>query len=143
MLQSPPMTAQPSAAAQAVARTADLGALPEWDLTHLYPSMESREFADDLSRAEAECKAFAEAFRGKLEAMARSEDASAALHDAVRRYEEIEELLGRIMSYAGLVYSGDTSDPARSKFFGDAQERLTSASSDLLFFTLELNRIDD
>jgi hypothetical protein len=31
----------------------------------------------------------------------------------------------------------------RAKFYGDAQERLTAASSDLLFFTLELNRIDD
>jgi oligoendopeptidase F len=47
------------------------------------------------------------------------------------------------MSYAGLVYSGDTTDPARAKFYGDTQERLTAASTDLLFFALELNRIDD
>ena len=61
----------------------------------------------------------------------------------MRRYEAVEDLLGRLMSYAGLVYSGDTTDPKRSKFYGDTQERLTAASSDLLFFTLELNRIDD
>ena len=67
----------------------------------------------------------------------------AALGEAVQRYEAIEDLLGRIMSYAGLVYSGDTTDPKRAKFYGDTQERLTAASSDLLFFTLELNRIDD
>jgi oligoendopeptidase F len=47
------------------------------------------------------------------------------------------------MSYAGLVYAGDTTDPVRAKFYGDTQERLTAASSDLLFFTLELNRIDE
>ena len=61
-------------------------------------------------------------------------------HQALRGFEE---LLGRIMSYAGLVYSGDTTDPARMKFYGDAQEKITSASSDLLFFELELNRLDD
>ena len=138
-----PLAAPPSAAAQAIARTADLGPLPEWDLTHLYPSMDSLAFAGDLASAESECKAFAEAFRGRLDELARGDDAPARLHEAVRRYENLEELLGRIMSYAGLVYSGDTSDPVRSKFYGDAQERLTAASSDLLFFTLELNRIDD
>jgi len=120
-----------------------LGSLPEWDLSHLYPGMESQAFADDLARAEEECKAFAAAYRGKLAAMAAAPDASEQLAAVVARYEALEDLLGRLMSYAGLVYSGDTTDPKRGKFYGDTQERLTAASSDLLFFTLELNRIDD
>jgi oligoendopeptidase F len=61
----------------------------------------------------------------------------------VVRYEAVEELLGRLISFAGLLYSGDTSDPARGKFLGDVRERVTGASVHLLFFTLELNRIDD
>jgi oligoendopeptidase F len=133
----------PNAAAQAVRRTAELGALPEWDLSHLYPGMDSPAFAEDLRRAEAECKAVAEAYRGRLDGLARGENAAAALHEAVSRYEAVEDLLGRVMSYAGLVYSGDTTDPQRAKFYGDTQERLTAASSELLFFTLELNRIED
>jgi oligoendopeptidase F len=120
----------------------DLGLLPEWNLADLYPSMESELYSADLARAEAECKAFAEEYRGKLEDMARSQDVGAALAIAVRRYEAIEDLLGRIMSYAGLVYSGNTSDPIRAKFYGDAQDKITTASTDLLFFQLELNRID-
>ena len=63
--------------------------------------------------------------------------------EAVRRYEDLDDLLGRIISYAGLLYSADSSDPARMKFYGDAQEKITDATSDLLFFTLELNRIED
>jgi oligoendopeptidase F len=120
----------------------DLGPLPEWNLADLYPSMESDLYAADLARAEVECKAFAEEYRGKLEEIARSDEAGTALAVAVRRYEAIEDLLGRIMSYAGLVYSGDTSDPIRAKFYGDAQDKITTASTDLLFFQLELNRID-
>ena len=65
------------------------------------------------------------------------------LAEAVRRYEAIEEVLGRLISYAGLLYSGNTTDPAIGKFYGDMQERITAASLHLLFFTLELNRIDD
>jgi oligoendopeptidase F len=134
---------QMTAAKTATAKPSDLGALPEWDLSHLYPAMNSPEFAESLARAEAECKAFAEAYRGTLDGLARADDAPAHLGEAVQRYEAVEDLLGRLMSYAGLVYSGDTTDPKRTKFYGDTQERLTSASSELLFFTLELNRIED
>jgi oligoendopeptidase F len=121
---------------------ADLGALPEWNLEDLYPSMESPAFASDLGKAGSGCKSFNAAYRGKLEALAKK-DSGAGLLEAIERYEALEELLGRIMSYAGLVYSGDTTDPARMKFYGDTQEKITSASSDLLFFELELNRLDD
>jgi oligoendopeptidase F len=120
-----------------------LGNLPEWNLADLYPAMDSPAFAEDLAAGEAECKAFAEAFRGKLDALSARPDGAQELFAAIRRYEALEDRLGRIISYAGLVYAGDTTDPKRAKFYGDTQERLTAASSDLLFFQLELNRIDD
>ena len=101
----------------AAGRFDDLGALPEWDLSHLYPDMDSPAFADDLAKAEAECAAFAEVYRGKLDALARADGAAEQLGEAVRRYEAVEDLLGRLMSYAGLVYSGDTTDPKRSRIF--------------------------
>lgn len=120
-----------------------LGALPEWNLTHLYPAMDSPAFAADVERAAAEARRFAELYRGKLAALAAREDASAALAEAVKAYEGLEDLVGKIMSYAGLVYSGDTTDPQRAKFYGDTQDKVTAISTDLLFFGLELNRIDE
>ncbi|MDB5545408.1 MAG: oligoendopeptidase [Hyphomicrobiales bacterium] len=121
----------------------DLGGLPEWNLSDLYPSMDSPEFARDMTRAAEECARFAANWRGKLGEIAGGGGASEKLCEAVRAYEGLEDLLGRIMSYAGLVYSGDTTDPTRAKFYGDTQDKITNASSDLLFFTLELNRIED
>ncbi|MFO1147117.1 MAG: M3 family oligoendopeptidase [Alsobacter sp.] len=120
-----------------------LGRLPEWDLSDLYASMEDPVFARDLEAAEEECKSFAELYRGTLQTLLERKDAEQALAAAIRRYEMLEDRLGRIISFAGLVYAGDTTDPKRAKFYGDAQERLTAASSDLLFFQLELNRLDD
>jgi oligoendopeptidase F len=120
-----------------------IGVLPEWNLADLYAGLDDPAVKRDLDRADADCIAFEELYKGKLAAMATSPTAGAALVDAVRRYEAIDDLIGRLGSYAGLLHAGDTVDPARTKFYGDVQERLTTASTHLLFFTLELNRIDD
>ncbi len=119
------------------------GALPEWNLTDLYPAIDSPEVKRDLDRADADCIAFEAAYKGRLADLAHGAEPGQALAEAVRRLEALDDLLGRLISYASLVYSGDTTDPVRAKFYGDVQERITTSSSHLLFFTLELNRIDD
>jgi oligoendopeptidase F len=120
-----------------------LGRLPEWNLNDLYSGLDDPAIKRDLDRADTDCLAFEEAYKGKLAAMSAASDGGAQLAEAVKRYEAIDDLMGRIGSYAGLVHAGDTIDPARTKFYGDVQERMTAASTHLLFFTLELNRIDD
>ena len=120
-----------------------LGALPEWDLTDLYSGLDSPEIKWDLENSDNQCVAFEQAFKGRLQALAMGEGAGGALAAAVRRYEALEDKLGRLSSYASLVYAGNTTDPLRAKFYGDVQERITAAWVHLLFFTLELNRIDD
>src|SRR5271156_6225119 len=124
-------------------RSTGLGSLPEWNLNDLYSGLDDPAIKRDLDRADTDCLAFEEAYKGKLAAMAAAPDGGAQLAEAVKRYEAIDDLMGRIGSYAGLVHAGDTIDPARTKFYGDVQERMTAASTHLLFFTLELNRIDD
>ena len=140
---SPLRSAEGAAAARAAAHAVDLGPLPEWDLADLYSGLDAPDFRRDLAKAEADCRSFSETYAGKIAQLASGPDASDRLAAAVAAYEGIEELLGRLMSYAGLVYSGDTTDEARAKFYGDTRERLTNASGDLLFFALELNRIED
>ena len=123
--------------------TRKLGQLPEWNLKDLYPGLDSPELKWDLENAETRAAEFETAFKGKLASMAAGPDSGKALAVAVKRYEALDDTLGRIGSYAQLVYAGDTTDPVRAKFYGDMQERITAASLHLLFFTLELNRIDD
>src|ERR1700722_6008061 len=124
-------------------RPKPLGALPEWNLSDLYSGLDDPAIKRDLDRADADSIAFEDAFKGKLDELARGLQAGAALAGAVRRYEAIDDLMGRLGSYAGLIHAGNTVDPARTKFYGDVQDRMTAASTHLLFFTLELNRIDD
>ncbi len=139
----PCRSAESAQAARATARAVDLGVLPEWDLGDLYAGLDDPAFRDDLARAEADCRAFAATYAGRIAELAAGPDASERLAEALRAYEGIEDLLGKLMSYAGLVYSGDTTDEARAKFYGDTRERLTDASGELLFFALELNRVED
>ncbi|HEY5306338.1 MAG TPA: M3 family oligoendopeptidase [Pseudolabrys sp.] len=124
-------------------KTSKLGALPEWNLTDLYPGLDSPELKWDLENADQRCAAFEADFKGRLTAMAAGPDAGKALAAAVKRYEALDDTLGRVGSYAQLVFAGDSTDPVRAKFYGDVQERITAASLHLLFFTLELNRIED
>ena len=113
-------------------------ALPAWDLSDLYDTPSDPRLEADLTRADAAARAFAEAHAGKL-----ATHSGDRLAEAIADYERTEEVLGRVMSYASLVFSGDAQDPANGRFYQDMQERVTAISTHLLFFTLELNRLED
>ncbi|MGD0849867.1 M3 family oligoendopeptidase [Bradyrhizobium sp.] len=117
--------------------------LPEWNLADLYSGIDAPEVTRDLQRMDSECVAFETDYKGRLAEQTAADGGGLWLAEAVRRYEAIDDLAGRLGSYAGLVHAGDSVDPAISKFYGDISERLTNASVHLLFFGLELNRIDD
>ena len=120
----------------------DLGALPEWNLGDLYPSRDGSAFTGDLAKAKADAAAFQERWKGNL-AAACARTGSEGLGEALRQFEALEDLIGRIGSYAGLTYYSDMTDPANGKFFADTSAAITDMAGDLLFFSLELNRIDD
>src|SRR4051794_23735496 len=103
-----------------------LGALPVWNLDDLYPGMDAPEVDADLARAAELSKAFEKRYKGQIVAIAGGGRGGDLLATAIAEYEAIEELLGRLGSFAGLVYSGNTADPARAKFYGDLQDRLTT-----------------
>src|ERR1700736_6664654 len=123
--------------------TAAVGKLPEWNLADLYQGMDDPQIARDLDRSDVESVAFEEQYKGKLNLLAAAPGAGTALAEAVKRYEAFDDLMGRLISYAGLIHSGNSIDPQRAKFYADIQERITAASTHILFFVLELNRLDD
>jgi oligoendopeptidase F len=125
-------------ARQGSGAAADLGPMPVWNLGDLYPSPTSAEVQRDLDKAAAEAKRIAERYKGKLAGLGKD---GAALAEAIKAYEALSDVMGRLGSYAGLLYAADTADPAKAKFYGDVQEKLTAISTDLVFVELELNQI--
>ncbi|MBF0561059.1 MAG: M3 family oligoendopeptidase [Alphaproteobacteria bacterium] len=111
---------------------------PEWDLGDLYASPESPELKRDFDLAEAAATAFAQRYQDRL-----AEVDGADFGAAIAEYERISELLGRISSYGELTYSGDVADLANGRFYQMIRERVMAISSLTLFFTLQINRLDD
>ena len=116
----------------------EFGDLPEWDLSDLYTAEDAPELIRDLAWLEEECANFARDYEGKL-----AELDAAGFLACVLRNEKINGIAGRIMSYAGLRYYQLTIDAGRAKFLSDMQEKITNFTTPLVFFTLELNRLDD
>src|SRR5215472_10265898 len=119
-------------------RQTALAELPEWDLSDLYPGRDSQALEYDLRRLADDAETFRERYQGHLAALS-----GTALGAAIEIYERLQEQGGRIISYASLVHAGDLADPEIGRFFQTMQERINAISTTLLFFTLELNRIDD
>ena len=119
------------------------GKLPEWNLTDLYPAIDAPEVARDLDKLDADCVAFETAYKGKIAEQVAQPEGGEWLAGAIKSYEAISDLSGRLSSYAVLMHADNEAKPEISKFYGDVLERLTAASVHLLFFDLELNRVDD
>jgi len=124
--------------ANAAGGASPFGDLPEWDLSDLYTGEDAPELKRDLDWLEQACASFAADYEGKLANL----DA-AGLLDCVLRNERINMIAGRIMSFAGLRYYQLTTDAGRAKFMSDMQEQITNFTTPLVFFTLELNRLED
>jgi oligoendopeptidase F len=116
----------------------DLGDLPDWDLSDLYASEDAAELKRDIDWLERACADFAGDYQGKLAGL----DAAEML-ECIARYERIDTVAGRIMSFAGLRYYQNTTDGGRAKFLSDCQDRITVFTTQLVFFSLEFNAIED
>ncbi|MCZ0963278.1 M3 family oligoendopeptidase [Paracoccus benzoatiresistens] len=132
------MAGQPTFDAADAASGSDLGTLPAWDLTDLYPAPDSAELTADIATLETEARDFAARYQGKLAGLTAPE-----MLACIEAYQRIDITAGRIMSYAGLRYYQNTVDAARAKMMGDLQGRITDITTPLVFFSLEFNRIPD
>ena len=118
--------------------TYKIGVLPNWDLSDLYPGPKSKELESDLAKLRVNAESFEKKHQTNVAKMS-----GTILARCITEYEKIDETIGRIMSYAQLIYASDMSNPENGQFYQSMQEAVTEISSKLLFFTLEINRIDD
>ena len=118
--------------------TNQIAALPNWDLSDLYPGPKSKELESDLDSLKINAENFETKYQANLTDMSGTK-----LARCIIEYEKINETVGRVMSYAQLIYATDMSDPENGQFYQSMQEAITEISSKLIFFTLEINRIED
>tara|TARA_B100001123_G_scaffold401328_1_gene487908 strand:- start:1315 stop:3096 length:1782 start_codon:yes stop_codon:yes gene_type:complete len=110
--------------------------VPEWDLADLFPGPDSDELHSAITDSITEVRAFRDLYAGKIGDLS-GED----LGEAISAYERIQDHLGRISSFSQLLHASDMTDSEISRFYQNIQEKLVDISADLLFFTLEINRV--
>lgn len=123
--------------------TEKLGNLPEWDLRVFYQGVDDPQIAADIASLKEEVADFARTYRGKLAEHAAAAGGGDALATAIVAYEALEDRMGRVASYAGLLFATSSTVPEHARFYGDMQTALTELNSELLFFGLELNGLND
>lgn len=122
--------------------TSELGNLPTWDLSTFYDGVADPRIAADIASLGQDAEDFAKTYRGKIDRQARDEGGD-AIGAALIRFEALEDRMGRLAAYAGLVFASSSTVPEHARLYGDVQGSLTSIGSELLFFGLELNALDD
>ncbi len=112
--------------------------LPTWDLSDLYDGPDSPALATDLEKAARSAVDFETAYKGTVDSMS-----PAQFVEAIRAYEHLQLTLNRLVSYAQLIYAAQVSDPVIGQFYQTIHEKVTDISAHTLFFSLEINRLED
>jgi oligoendopeptidase F len=116
----------------------DLKNLPTWDLTDLYPSINSPEVKDDVKTTKNLATNFSKKYKNKITSLSPNE-----LANSIKEYEQIQETLGRLSAFSYLNYASDLSNPKNTSFYQNTCENINEISTNLIFFDLEINEISD
>ncbi len=112
--------------------------LPTWDLTDLYPGIDSKEVKEDIKKSKELSIDFAKNYKDKI-----ANISAANLAKAIKEYETIAQIQGRLSAFAYLNYAGDLANPKNTSFYQDISEKINETSSHLVFFDLEINQLSD
>jgi len=112
--------------------------LPRWDLDDFYASPQDPRLQKDLDTAAQEVLEFAKRIEGNLPTLS-----AETLATAITQYEHVQEKYFKVYIYAHLLFAQDMSHAENAAFFQDIKEKVTDISQNLLFFTLELNALED
>ena len=126
------------AATQSNAANEGIGTPPTWDLSLLYASPKDPQFDKDFADSARAVAAFRDKYAGKVTTLD-----GRALLSAIEELERCEETLQKIGSYSFLYFSECVTDPERGAFNQSVRERLSELYAETVFFSLEINAVDD
>jgi len=112
--------------------------LPDWNLNSLYSSNEDPKIKADLAEIKKQCIEFEKQYKGKI-----VESNAKALFTAISEYDAISDHIVRLASYGFLQYCTKMEDSEAQGLYQNIDEQLTDITKHLIFFTLEINNIED
>jgi oligoendopeptidase F len=109
-----------------------------WDTTSLYPSTSSPELVSAFEDGAAQVAAFRERYREKVADLAASD-----LLEALKNYEELQEVLVKPQLYAHLLFAADSENDENKRLSQKSAEFGNLMGRELLFFDLEIIQLSD
>jgi oligoendopeptidase F len=109
---------------------------PTWNLDDLYKGLKDPAIKQDLSSLSHEMELFSKKYEGRITDLS-GDDLAASIQE----YESLSEKLGRISSFASLLFAQDMTHKEVAAFYQNMQEEITQLSTHLIFYSLELNQI--
>jgi oligoendopeptidase F len=117
--------------------------LPEWNLADLYAGRTDPRIELDLAEARKANDALVELQGAFVGARADAKALGALIDEGLRLYEAATNGLWSVGAYASLAASTARDDGAWAKFESDLRARSSQIAAESLFFTLELNELED
>lgn len=117
--------------------------LPEWNLADLYAGRDDPRIDLDLAEAKKANDALV-ALQGRfVDSRGDARALGALIDEGLHLYEAATNGLWSVGAYASLAASTARDDPAWAKFEADLRARSSQIAAESLFFTLELNELED
>ena len=113
-----------------------LSNLPNWDLTDFYHNTKDPRIQQDLDGLKEMVSKFVEVYAGNL-------TSGQVILSAIKDYEAIEDLMAKLMSYAFLNSTTQLKETEPQQFLQHIQEQVTNLATPLVFFNLELSKLDE
>ena len=118
-------------------------ALPIWTLDDLYLGRNDPKIDQDLAAAALANQALVELKGGFIAARANPQRLALLIQSGMRLYEEATDKLWAVGAYAGLAASTARDDPEWARFEADIRSRSLAISAESLFYSLELNQLEE
>ena len=111
--------------------------LPNWNLKDFYLSIDDKQIEKDLELFKNFTLNFSNKYKDKLLSFALD------FEKIVKEFEDGNELGDKLGNYAFLIYATNMNDQKTVQFYQGINEKLTEISSNLIFFTNEINSSSD
>ncbi|MDA0915826.1 MAG: M3 family oligoendopeptidase [Proteobacteria bacterium] len=112
--------------------------LPVWDLSEIYKDIKDPKIKTDLKKIKKSSDNFLNKWKGKIKDLNSSDFLL-----CIETYQEICENIHRVGTHSNLIFATNMENPEVSRYNSSVSDEFTEIFSLLIFFTLELSKVDD
>ena len=112
--------------------------LPVWDLSEIYKDIKDPKIKTDLKKIKKSSDDFLNKWKGKIKDLNSSDFLL-----CIDTYQEICENIHRVGTHSNLIFATNMENPEVSRYNSSVSDEFTEIFSSLIFFTLELSKVDD